>query len=386
MKNASLEELRAVSTDDGALKIPPLKQLTIDLNGFTLDRGLADGSAVQNGHVLEVQVGATLTLTDSLGGGRITGGNTSGNTGGIQNDGLLTMEKVSVSGNRATGSGGGIYNTGTLILRSGEITDNAAGTSTNVHGGGIYNAGTLDLRGGSIHGNSAGGQGGGVLNGGELQVSGAPVVTGNSASAGNNIYLRGEHPTMTVTGKLTDGASLYVTKASNGAGYVTSGYSAYNTVHPDAFFHADEPAFDAALINGEAYIGDAVKGISYLSYTWRNGQLERTTNTTDGRWLAWLDGTDIPGGQYVVDRNVTVSDRVLLQGSTSIILIAVLHRKPHINGCRIDIIFPACGRCFRSCTGFSAFSRHVSLLNPLWEAFPGYVPPVSPPSETRHHI
>ena len=229
---------------DSALEVRG-KTLTIDLNGFTLDRGLTDSAAETYGYVLSVAEGATLILKDSDGSGAITGGNTQGDGGGIVNKGTLTLENVTVTGNKCTASGGGIrnYGTGTLTINSGAITDN---TAAEYSGGGIYNGGTLNLNGGAITGNFAVGtdsQGGGIVQNGTMNVSGAPVVSGNACPNGNNIYLRGDHPTMTVTGKLTDGASLYVTKAGDGTGPATSGYASFNTTHPDAYFHIDNPNY-----------------------------------------------------------------------------------------------------------------------------------------------
>ena len=144
-------------------------------------------------------------------------------------------------------------------MKGGAITNNSA---ANYNGGGIYNAGTLNLQGGEITGNSSGVQGGGILNNGTMNISGAPVVKDNTADAENgspNIYLRNDHPTMTVTGKLTDGAELYVTSAK-GTAPITTGYgSKHGTEYPGAYFHADNTEYVISLADGEVNIASPFK-------------------------------------------------------------------------------------------------------------------------------
>ena len=84
------------------LEIGEGKKLTIDLNGHTLDRNATRAS--ENGSVI-INDGE-LTLTDSVGGGVIRSGNTTGD-GGIVNNGTLTIENITITGNSAQGSGGG---------------------------------------------------------------------------------------------------------------------------------------------------------------------------------------------------------------------------------------------------------------------------------------
>ena len=58
----------------GKDRIQVEKSVTIDLNGFTLNRNLS--SVADNGHVIEVFDGATFTIQDTSvsGGGKVTGG------------------------------------------------------------------------------------------------------------------------------------------------------------------------------------------------------------------------------------------------------------------------------------------------------------------------
>ena len=103
------------------------RDVTINLNGFTIDRALAITSAASNGYVIKVANGAVLTLK---GEGVITGGHNSGNGGGILNEGTLNLEGVTVTGNFAN-QGAGIYNTGTLNVKGDvQVIDNKKNATT----------------------------------------------------------------------------------------------------------------------------------------------------------------------------------------------------------------------------------------------------------------
>ena len=168
-------------TEQTALTISGEKDLTIDLNGHTLD---TDGSEIT------VSDGATLTIEndpDEPEPGTITGGiqveadGTLIITQGEASDGA-TEPGVTITGNTAP-DGGGIYAAGTVTIGGNakitgnsaskggiyvadggnvtiqanvEITGNeATGTGDNGLGGGVYNAGTFTMDGGAIYGNSA---------------------------------------------------------------------------------------------------------------------------------------------------------------------------------------------------------------------------------------
>ena len=99
------QDITAGSTDE-ALTVPAGKTVVLDLNGFTLNRALTD--AVANGSVI-VNYG-TLAIMDGVGTGIITGGNTTGNGGGILNNGTFTLYGGKITGNHADGMGGGVFN------------------------------------------------------------------------------------------------------------------------------------------------------------------------------------------------------------------------------------------------------------------------------------
>ena len=67
---------------------------------------------------------------------------------------------------------------------------------------------------------------------------------------------------------------------------------------------------------------ERLASVAYISRDWVNGQVVDTEYMTDDNWSMWpVDaGTNIPAGNYVVNQDITVGDRVLLAGSTSLIL------------------------------------------------------------------
>jgi nitrous oxidase accessory protein NosD len=176
------------------------------LNG--IGRAVLDGN--QAGRTVTVGSGARVRL-DSL---IITNG-----TGGINNQGTLTVCGSDVSGNTASnGPGGGIHNAGTLVVCLSTVRDNYSAGA----GGAINNNGSLTVSGSRLSGNSAdncGGidssvgtgitatvirssihgniarlaDGGGVCNTVTLSDS---VVYGNTARFGGGIYENGSTATV----------------------------------------------------------------------------------------------------------------------------------------------------------------------------------------------
>ena len=223
---------------DTALVIPSDKTVTLDLAGFTIDRGLT--SATENGNVITVN--GTLTVTDSsadedhpYGVGTITGGynkySENGAHGGgvyVSPTGSFTLAGGTISGNHVDEDyGGGVfvdydhetYSCGQFTMTGGAISGNTA-----QYGGGVYvytgyddNGNIIsvfNMSGGTISGNTASGEGGGI-SGGNVVMSGDAGVTGNtgvgrsgivceSLSMSGNAAITGNHSTG------TSGASLAV--------------------------------------------------------------------------------------------------------------------------------------------------------------------------------
>ncbi|MBR2669180.1 MAG: hypothetical protein IKE36_05215 [Solobacterium sp.] len=203
----TLERDYIAEEEDTALVIPAETEVTLNLNGHTLDRGLdteeADGNIITN-H-------GTLTITGS---GTLTGAYNTGSGGAIYNDGYLAIHGGNYTGNRAkeagavhnvpdavlvvtggnfsdnnviTFGGGAFVNYGTMYMEGGTISGNYVPGN----GGGIWTRGTLTVTGGTITGNTAEGYGGGInWNGGTVAMAGAPVITDNySGSELSDVYI-----------------------------------------------------------------------------------------------------------------------------------------------------------------------------------------------------
>lgn len=205
--------------------------VTLDLNGFTIDRGLQQASA--NGYVMKISSGE-MTITDSAGGGTITGGSNTGNGGGIY-VGMtadLTMNGGTISGNNASENGGGVY------------VDNVAFFTQN---------------GGSITGNKAA-QGGGVSFAGTYTVSGNAIVTGNTDrdDEPSNIFINASGSKLTIGGDLSNSADLGLSSLDNYSVAVTEGFNAVkDTVDIYSVFTSDMPEHCLFLgdEDGEVYVG-----------------------------------------------------------------------------------------------------------------------------------
>ena len=206
---------------------------TINMNGKTI---MPENASIRIFHIYpqgDSYFTPSLTLT---GNGTLNGGGNGGtnNGGTIYNEGLLTLQNVTIQNCSAT-NGGAVYNFGTMTMSGGTITNCTAST----HGGAIYNGGTLTVNGGAISGNTGndagaiynesgktltinGGtfsnntattySGGAVVNEGTASVSGG-TFTGNTAQVnGGGIY---NHGTLTVTGGNITGNT---TTTGNGGG------------------------------------------------------------------------------------------------------------------------------------------------------------------------
>ena len=132
----------AISGIDGPLTVN--NDVTLDLATYTIDRKLT--SAIENGYVIKVESGKTLTITGS---GTIKGGYNTENGGGIYNAGTLHLNGGNVTGNYVSSekNGAGIYNEGTLTLAgSANVINNkiggSSGTKNNVY---LLTSQTIDI-------------------------------------------------------------------------------------------------------------------------------------------------------------------------------------------------------------------------------------------------
>jgi len=252
----------------GSICVPTGKYITLDLNGFTMDRNLNDPCSDYGGWVI-ANLG-TLVIQDSGTGGTITGGYTgkyvtgSKNGGGIYNAGTLTLSGGTITKNADGEKGGGVYNAenASFTMTGGKISANIAATGEGgaTCGGGVYNAenATFTMTGGEISGNYScdtdNEDGGGVYNAGNFTVGGTAKITGNvakavyddsdnTASGGvtDNVYLpSGKTITCSATQPLTNGASIGVTTADTPVSGTTVNITDSNNADYSGYFHSDK--------------------------------------------------------------------------------------------------------------------------------------------------
>ena len=178
--------------DDACLIVENGRTVTINLNGYKIDRHFYDhdyvwSDSVVGGQVLKIASGATVTIygnnaaNPSEKSGTITGGSNKAPTvnehaensdgGGIFNMGSLTLENVTIEGNSCrkkqegvsrTARGGGIYSgkNSTLIINNCTIRNNEAKGG----GGGLFveKAAVFEMKDTQIRSNITQDKGGGV--------------------------------------------------------------------------------------------------------------------------------------------------------------------------------------------------------------------------------
>ena len=217
------------------------KNVIIDLNGYQLDRHLDESDS--DGHVFELSDNSTLTIRDSAGTGRITGGYAEhGGAINIHEGSVCNIEGGAITGNRASDEGGAIYVYGTLNMTGGSIARNSAESAGGIYvhengtailanvtltnnkaskwgGGAINNKGVATLESCVIRDNSAGNEGGGIYNGSKELTLRNCTISENSAPGGGGICCFGA-------------VTMENTKISgNHAGDVGGGIDAHGTLN-----------------------------------------------------------------------------------------------------------------------------------------------------------
>ena len=266
------------------------ENVTLCLNGQTISGSITVGS------------GASLTLTDCTGKGRvqgevlvnggkfelysgtITGGVQVGIKGGTYQTGSsFTMYGGEITGNKAgSGSGGGVFLVGTtnqtdppsFTMHGGTISGNTAAASDG-GGGGVYvgEKCSFTMDGGTITGNTAtAGNGGGIyihFNAGNVSISNA-TITGNKASAtGNTSYGHGggiysergvtvENVTITGNNSTFEGGGIYGKGAITLTDATVTGNNQY-----DVYYGGGESSAPKLTVSG------SVKAGYYANYAWK---------------------------------------------------------------------------------------------------------------------
>ena len=287
------------SGSKGALVVPSGKTVTLDLNGYTINRNLS--SAVKYGSVIQVK--GKLIINDIRSGGQIRGGYVErikddyDGGGGLYifKNGEVTMNGGSICYNKAShkgpgvfvapggkmtmnggyisynqnmddNSGGGVYiqakssysGTAEFTMNDGEISHNIAG-----HGAGVYVDGetaedmaVLYFHGGRLCYNQGndGGNGGGVCvrNFGYFYMDGGYIYDNHVDGVGGGIYIEnGSHSTMTILDNPIMG--IYENTAEVEGDDIESDYGAnLNLISPEQMTRAD----------GSIYFGGKSKWIT----------------------------------------------------------------------------------------------------------------------------
>jgi len=312
-------------SNDTYLSVPSGVTVTLDLNGYTMDRHLT-AELKSDGYV--IQVGGDLTLTDSSatdeektdGTGKITGGNNTNNRGGgvYVYGGSFTMEGGSICGNRTTvgvdnGGGGGVCSSGTFIMKGGRISGN---TATYSSGGGVYvkDSGSFTMVGGIISDNSACYSGGGVyLDSGGFKSSSFLMIGGrienNSAMSGAGVSVS-TRQNVPCTFTMRDG-SITGNNATTGGGGVSSGGEFYmhggviegnsagrgGGVQSGGEFHMDGGSI-VENIASNIYDGCGGGVSTAGSFTMNGGSI--IGNTSEGNEYSYGGGVYVSGGTFTM--------------------------------------------------------------------------------------
>ena len=285
---ASMEETSVVSTE-GALKaavnynnaniqlandinltspltVSRASNVTIDLNGHRLDRGMSSvDSSKPEGRAVVVDGKADLTVKDSAGGGMITGG--------------------------SSDEGGGVWigKDATFTIVSGAITGNRS-----------YSA-----------------RGAGICNYGTLKMMGSPIVKGNVwIEEPCNIYLP-SGKTINVIGPFGSGAMSGIRSDSMGA--LTSGFLANSPgTDPAAVFFSDNPGYGVRMSGGEV-VQDPSGKETLITSTFVSADGEEITQY-GVRKLSEIKEHTLRTGWYELDQDLTFTERLRVAGNVNLIL------------------------------------------------------------------
>ena len=241
------------------------KSLTIDggSQNITIDAG-------GNSRIFHVNDGTNTKVNVVINGLTLSGGNITGDGGGIFNQENLTITNSKITNNIAGDDGGGIFNNGILTVTDTEITDNQAAISF-ADGGGIYNNGTLTVTESIISGNAANDNAGGIYTN---DIASTVIIDSNisnntSNNDGGGLFNFG---TVTIT-DTTISENQGVSAAADGGGVTVFG----TTTITNSTISGNSAGDDG----GGVYIKDRV-GSRLPSVTITNSIIQENTATSDG--------------------------------------------------------------------------------------------------------
>lgn len=251
--NGRLQGNIKAAAGDSYLTVGAGKNVSLDLNGFRLDRGLGKGSD-SSGYVIS-NLGA-LVIEDS--GENATGVITGGCAGAISNKGDLTIDGGSVQDNNGDNGGAITSIGGSVTINAGEISGNRAQL-----GGAIYaKSARVMLNGGEITSNAASAQGGALyavdcdvrVNEGSIEYNVADTGAGIYAAGSSSSYLLFRGGTVANNSALKNGGGICIQAAGNSfSAEITGGKINSNTAQQKgAGVYADgcELSLSGSLISG----------------------------------------------------------------------------------------------------------------------------------------
>ncbi|MBP5643125.1 MAG: T9SS type A sorting domain-containing protein [Bacteroidales bacterium] len=345
----------ASSTSDQALNIT--KNLTINLNGYSINRSLSD--PVVAGQVVRIAAGVNVNI---VGPGTITGGYNKAETDetyGVNND------------------GGGIYNMGNLVLTDVAVTHNTClkrseGTDkATARGGGIYNGigSSFNMTGGEVSYNVARGGGGAVYceQPTSFSMIGVLISHNESESKGGGLRIRTKAPveallknctieynyaTETGSSRASEGGGVYMQEgklrmdsclitnnksAFAGAGFFSLGGTTYAT--------NCTITNNSAFTEHENMYGGGICLHSPSVYTMNGGIIENNSSFQDGGGIYVMQGATFNVlGNILINDNFrvrtidgvadTTSNNAYLGGSSVINIVGPLDpdARIHITG------------------------------------------------------
>lgn len=133
--------------------------------------------------------------------------------GGILSSGTLTVTNSTVSGNVAF-EAAAIFSEGTLTISHSTVSGNLGGTSGD--GGGVTNNGIATITDSTFSNNTTGRNGGAIINGGTMTIT-------RSTLSGNTAFNNGEGGAIFNTGGLTISNSTFTGNVSTNAGVLSDG-------------------------------------------------------------------------------------------------------------------------------------------------------------------
>jgi len=315
-KGGNIQLDKNITAGTGDYRFNVDKNVTIDLNGYTIDRNLNE----QQDNVFSVIAGGTLIIKDTSEGqnGKITGGWANEDyAGGINvREGTLILESGNIVGNRSnktfTKRGGGVavfYN-GTFIMRGGKISGNEAGYGAGVV---VLDNCNFEMTGGEItdnicdFGEYQDQEGAGVFayQGADVTIGGSANIYGNKNSndENSNLYIyrykSSEKINLSTTVPLTSGAKIgvgyYQPYGKNEIPLADSGKQ-----FKDAFFTDDDKNYEITTKDGVDSIFYSPKNSSGgsstpstpTSYNLRVGGVEVTSANTSGTGWSYDNQTN----------------------------------------------------------------------------------------------